>query len=281
MNGDVSKRNVAEAQLYFISLAEIMDAVSLSADSVDRILIREDISDREITLSKEATRAGVEFYDRFQNAGYRGMYNQNYAELKRLKGMPDLRRSLLDFMRKDELAGNVFRLAMTEGRIKKDQPRGQTELENLAHDVGRKVRQTMIEETGIRPEDLPIGPDIRTVKKALKSTDRGFSEIDDVAKERLAALRSTTESDEAIRLAASGIVPDCPECLASSTYSHFGSAHCTSGALAAGGAIAHCSCDYCSRMEMAMTETTRKSLRSNSASPGSSREWTVRQPWSR
>jgi len=246
INGDTNKPNVAAAQLYFIALAEVLNGVTLPSDAVDRIVIRQEISELEVTLGKTAAQAGVEFYDRFQNAGYRGMYNMDLAELKLLKGIPDMRRSLLDFMNKDELAGNLFRLTLTEGRIKKDNIRGQAALESVAHQVGQRVRQTIIEETGVRPETLPIGPDIRTVRRGLRSANKGFVDIDDLGKERAVRDRAIRETERDVALTASGIVPDCPECLAGSHYSHFGSRSCTSGSLASGGSIAHCNCDYCS-----------------------------------
>jgi DNA-damage-inducible protein D len=246
INGDTSKPNVAAAQIYFIALAAVLNDVALPPDAVDRILIRQEISELEVTLGKTAAQAGVEFFDRFQNAGYRGMYNMDLTELKLLKGIPDMRRSLLDFMKKDELAGNLFRLTLTEGRIKKDNVRGQLALEKVAEQVGRRVRQTIIDETGIKPETLPIGPDIREVRKGVRNANRGFRDIDNVAKERAAEGRATQEAEHDIALTASGVVPDCPECLAGSAYAHFGSPNCTSGSLASGGPLSHCRCDYCS-----------------------------------
>jgi len=241
LNGDPKKPQVALAQVYFISLAQVVQDLPLSPDSVDRLVTREEISEREITLSKVVAAAGVEFYDRFQNAGYRGMYNMDYGDLKRLKGIPEMRRSLLDFMGKEELAGNLFRLALTEGRIKRDNTRGQAALQNVAEQVGRRVRQTMIDETGIRPEDLPIAADINIVKKGLKGTNKGFGGLDDIAKERL----YQAEEEAQYNVASLEAVPGCPECLVSNRTSHFGSPQCTSGSLASGGRNAHCACDYC------------------------------------
>lgn len=246
INGDPAKPNVAAAQIYFISLAEVLNGVALPPDSVDRILIRQEISELEVNLGKTAAQAGVEFYDRFQNAGYRGMYNMDIADLKLVKGIPDLKRSLLDFMKKEELAGNLFRLSLTEGRIKKDKIRGQTALERVAEQVGSRVRQTMIEETGIRPETLKIGPDIREVRRGLKSANKGFGEVDNLPKERAAQSRTISEAGAAMDMVSFGQDPECPECIAGSNYSHFGSRHCSSGSLASGGTVAHCSCDYCS-----------------------------------
>lgn len=164
LNGDVKKPRVAAAQAYFVSLAEVVRRYLRDAANVDRVMIRDEISEREVTLSGVAKQAGVEAYELFRNSGYRGMYNMNYRRLKEKKGLVDLKRSLLDFMGKDELAHNLFRLSVTEGRIKKEGTRGQWALEHVAEEVGRRVRKTVIEETGVRPEDLPIAEDIKQVR---------------------------------------------------------------------------------------------------------------------
>ena len=244
MNGDAKKAHVAAAQAYFASLATVVQDLPLSPESADRIVTREEISEREITLNAAAAAAGVEFYDRFQNSGYRGMYNMDYRDLKRKKGIPDMRRSLLDFMNKEELAANLFRLTLTEGRIRKDRLRGQHAAQDAAVQVGRRVRQTMIEETGVRPEDLPITTDIRITRRALKDTHRGFGPIDDLDQQRI----YEREALAALPAPSREIVPGCAECEAGSSYSHFGSPQCSSGSLASGGPVAHCSCDYCSNV---------------------------------
>jgi DNA-damage-inducible protein D len=184
LNGDPKKPKVAAAQAYFVSLADVLQKYFASADNVDRVMIREEITEREITLSGVAKSAGVEIYAYFQSAGYRGMYNMDYRTLKARKGVHQSR-SLLDFMRKDELAANLFRLSLTEGRIKKDNVRGQGQLEYVAEDVGQKVRRTMIEETGIRPEDIPVAQDIRLVKKGLKEAHKELGKLDGKKKKML------------------------------------------------------------------------------------------------
>ena len=128
-------------------------------------------------MSGVANAAGVSVYAFFQNAGFQGMYNRSYRAIRRMRGI-DEKRSPLDFMCKDELAYNLFRLSLTEGRIKKEGTRGQSALENVAQDVGRKVRHTVIEETGVRPENMPVGPDIRLVRGGLKQAAREFKSLD-------------------------------------------------------------------------------------------------------
>ena len=169
MNGDVRKPQVALAQAYFAKVAEAMRQYHCG-EEVQRLQIRDEISSRERSLASTASRAGVVQYGLFQNAGYRGMYNVDINTLKLMKGLKDRSRSLLDFMGKRELAGNLFRLTETEAKLKGENIHGQRPAENVAYQVGSKVRSMMIENTGTRPELLPLSGDIHHVRKGLKQT---------------------------------------------------------------------------------------------------------------
>ncbi|MCK9392176.1 MAG: hypothetical protein M0Q01_11500 [Syntrophales bacterium] len=178
MNGDPKKENVAKAQLYFVCLAESFRTYIEESNNVERMLGREELSEREKSLSGVARQHGVVEYALFQNAGYRGMYNKNLKELKAMKGLQDFSRSLLDFMGKEELAGNWFRITQTEAKIKKDGVYGQNPLEVVAEKVGAQVRKAMMDISGTRPEDLPLAEDLKDVKKSLKQTHKKFRKID-------------------------------------------------------------------------------------------------------
>ncbi len=177
MNGDPKKPEVAQAQAYFISWADACRMYLEESDGVERVAIRGEISEHERSLAGAAKMAGVERYGLFQNAGYRGLYNKDLWELRRLKGIPE-KRSPLDFMGKTELAANLFRVTQTEEKIRAQRIRGQKPLENAAEDVGREVRNTMIKISGKRPEDLPPAEDIKSVHKKLKSSHREIRKLD-------------------------------------------------------------------------------------------------------
>ena len=172
MNGDTKKEQVAKAQIYFVAVAETLRSYLEEHENMERLLIRDDISEREKSISGVASAHGVEEYRLFQNAGYRGMYNKNLNVLKTYKGLQDIKRSLLDFMGKTELAANLFRLTQTEEKIKNDNIRGQQALERTAETIGKQVRKAMIEMSGTRPEDLPLSDDLQDVKKRLKKTHK-------------------------------------------------------------------------------------------------------------
>ena len=125
MNGNVKMPQVAKAQAYFAAIAGAVSDYQLEAAKVERLQVRNEISERETTLSSVAHRAGIQNYGYFQNAGYRGMYNQNMNRLKTIRGI-DSGRSLLDFMGKDELAANLFRITQTELKIRNENVSGQT-----------------------------------------------------------------------------------------------------------------------------------------------------------
>lgn len=180
INGDPKKPEVAAAQAYFVTYAEAFRQYVQTAENVERVLVREEISDREKSLSGTVSTRDLKpegGYAFFRDAGYRGMYNMPLKALKRRRGVPD-GRTPLDFMGKTELAANLFRLTQTEEVIRAQDIRGQAPLQGTALRVGRKVRETMIELSGTPPEELPISGDIKGVKKDLKRTQREFAKAD-------------------------------------------------------------------------------------------------------
>lgn len=177
MNADNRKQGVAIAQAYFASLAGAVQNYIEEANKIERLVIREELSEREEVLSGVVHQSGVENYAFFRNAGYRGMYNMNINKLRQLRGIPN-DKTPLNFMGKEELAANLFRITQTELKIRQENITGQQPLENAAEKVGRKVRQTMKEISGVLPENLPKHQDIQQVKKDLKIKSRQIKQID-------------------------------------------------------------------------------------------------------
>ncbi len=183
MNADSKMIAVAKAQSYFATLAGLVQSYLVEVDNVERIVIRGEVSEREKSLSAVVHKAGVTNYVSFQSAGYRGMYNKSITQLKNIRGV-DTKNSLLDFMGKEELAANLFRITQTELKIKNEGKRGQPYLEGAAFMVGQKVRQTMIEISNVLPESLTPQEDIKKVKSALKSRNKELKKIDKPKKKK-------------------------------------------------------------------------------------------------
>jgi len=177
MNGDVKKKEVAQAQAFFITYAETLKSIIQKTDGIERVIVRDEITSKEKSLSSIVKTAGIEMYPFFQNAGYRGLYNMNMSDLKQFRGLKK-NESLLDYMGKTELAANLFRITQTEDKIKNDNIRGQKNLEETAEIIGIQVRKTIIDIQGTGPEFLPKHENIKDVKKKLKQTSKEFKKID-------------------------------------------------------------------------------------------------------
>jgi DNA-damage-inducible protein D len=181
MNGDSKKPQVAAAQMYFAALAETFQQHAEHAESIDRVLIRQEMTDGLKSLNSTAERHGVQNYAFFHNAGYRGMYNMDLARLTAFKGLAD-GDVLLDRMGKDELAANLFRITQTDAKIKNESLQGQQRLEQAAEGVGKTVRETMGKISGTTPEHLPIAPPIQDTRSRLKATNKKFKSLDKLPK---------------------------------------------------------------------------------------------------
>lgn len=177
MNGSVAKPQVQLAQAYFAAFADSAAQIISDQEVGERLLIRDEVKKGERTLGSVAKQHGVQEYGLFHNAGYMGMYNMGFNQLRDRKGIPN-KRSPLDFMGQRELAANLFRLTETSARIKSKKDYGDRALQNTARSVGEEVREFMQRDGGTSPENLPPHQDIEEVRKSLKSTGRELKKID-------------------------------------------------------------------------------------------------------
>lgn len=184
MNGDPKKTEVAAAQVYFAAMAETFQTHIEHADGIERVLIRDEVSDGQKSLASTAKRHGLApgGYGMFMDSGYRGMYNMSLNRLTEFKGIAK-KGEFLDRIGKDELAANLFRITQTDAKIKKANIRGQRPLEKAAYDVGQTVRDTMHKISGTTPEHLPAVEHIKDVKKAIKGTRKNLDSITGPASE--------------------------------------------------------------------------------------------------
>ena len=178
MHADDKKPQVSALKIYFAAIASSIIEKAIAEDDLPRLELRDEIRTGEKMLSGVAKAAGIHQYGYafFKDAGIRGMYNMSLHDLILKKGIPE--GTLYDFMGTTELAGNYFRITQTSERIKSRGIRGQKALEATAKDIGGMVRGTMIANSGITPENLPISEDLNKVKKRLKTTHKGMKKLD-------------------------------------------------------------------------------------------------------
>lgn len=150
-NSDPRKEVVALGQTYFAVQTrkqELSEKEYNSLTEDEKRFYQRDLTIKgNYSLNIAARNAGVRNFDKFHNAGYKGLYNGETADdIAKRKGLR-YREDILDNMCSEEKANETH------------------------YEVGKKVRITIEELGGIMPEDMP------TPKKSLKETKRGNKKI--------------------------------------------------------------------------------------------------------
>ena len=169
-NGDSRKKVIALAQTYFAIQTRIQELLEEEYNSLTedekRIYQRNQARKGNYNLNKTAVNSGVKDLARFHNAGYKGLYNGETTDdiFKRKKLR--YREDILDNMGSEELADNIFRIAQTDAKLKRDNVDNEYTANSVHFEVGKKVRNTIKELGGTMPENLP------TPDKSLKELEK-------------------------------------------------------------------------------------------------------------
>jgi len=169
-NGDSRKMVISLAQTYFAIQTRKQELsekeYSILTEDEERLYQRNLTKKGNYLLNQTAKNAGVKNFDKFHNAGYKGLYNGESAnDIAKRKGLR-YREDILDNMGSDELIANLFRISQTQQKLKNDNVNGEDKANKTHYNMGRDIRKFIQGQGGTMPEDL-LTPD-----KSLKQIEK-------------------------------------------------------------------------------------------------------------
>ena len=169
-NGDSRKKTIALAQTYFAIQTRKQELTekeySMLTEDEKRFYQRNLTRKGNYSLNMVARNVGVRNFDKFHNAGYKGLYNGETAnDIAKRKNLR-YREDILDNMNEDELVANLFRINQTKQKLLKDKVQGENNASDIHYEVGKEIRYTIKKLGGTMPEDMP------TPKKSLKELEK-------------------------------------------------------------------------------------------------------------
>lgn len=175
MNADARKPIVARAQVYFAEQVENINLMLDGSKDIERLMVREEIKEGNLALNSAAAKAGVKDFRAFTTEGYLGLYNKPIRSVKKEKGI-DEDEVLFDYMGRTELAANLFRISMTEERLKMQDVKNPFDAAAIHKKVGRDIRDMVKDNTGKFPEELPVERKLNEVASELRRAKKILNE---------------------------------------------------------------------------------------------------------
>lgn len=161
---------IALAQTYFAIQTRKQELLekdyNLLSEDEKRLYQRSLTKKGNESLNITARNVGVKDFGRFHNSGYKGLYNgetaNDIAKRKKLR----YREDILDNMCSDELIANLFRISLTDQKIKNEKINNDKDANDAHYSVGSDIREIIKKQGGTLPEDYP------TPEKSLKEIEK-------------------------------------------------------------------------------------------------------------
>jgi len=169
-NGDSRKKSIALGQTYFAiqtrkqELSE--DEYEKLSEDEKRLYRRGQTKDGNKILYSIAKSKGVKNFDKFTNAGYRGLYGGETADDIAKRKHLRYREDILDNMNSAELGANVFRITEIEELLRMQKEVDENKSNKTHYTVGKVIRNSIKKLGGTLPENQP------TPDKSLKEIDK-------------------------------------------------------------------------------------------------------------
>ena len=169
-NANPKKKSVALGQTYFAVQTRKQEITELEysrlSEDEKRLYTRILVNNKNKYLFQTAKDSGVENFGKFNNYGYKGLYNGETAKQIAKRKNINEHEDILDYMGSEELGANLFRITQTEAKLKKDSVDNEKDACLTHYHVGKTVRKAIQELGGNMPETLP------TPEKSIRELEK-------------------------------------------------------------------------------------------------------------
>ena len=169
-NANPKKKSVALGQTYFAVQTRKQEITELEysrlSEDEKRLYTRILVNNKNKYLFQTAKDSGVENFGKFNNYGYKGLYNGETAKQIAKRKSINENEDILDYMGSEELGANLFRITQTEAKLKKDSVDNEKDACLTHYHVGKTVRKAIQELGGNMPETLP------TPEKSIRELEK-------------------------------------------------------------------------------------------------------------
>lgn len=172
-NGDSSKEPIAFAQTYFAIQTRKQELLEQRIELEDRLKARAKLTNSETELSKNIFERGVDSkgFGIIRSKGDHALFGgYNTQAMKDKLGVPKSR-PLADFLPTVTITAKNLATEITNHNVKQHNMQGQNSISNEHINNNKNVRK-LLDDSGIKPEELPASKDLKKLEREVNSTNK-------------------------------------------------------------------------------------------------------------